>query len=352
MKREFRIGERAVGAGHPAFITAEIGLNHDGDPAIARELICAAARCGADAVKMQVFKADAFMTADIAKADYQEEALPGGEPLIEMWRRLEFSPRVLGQLRDCATELGLIFYGSAFDEDSISLLVDLGVPVLKVASGEVTNLPLLRKMAVLDLPIIMSVGMASQEEIAEAIAVLRKAGSEEVALLHSIANYPARVEDLNLLRMKKLEEVFDVPVGYSDHTTSHWGAIAAAALGARFIEKHVTMNKDQPGTDHVLSADPPELKALVQGVRAAECALGSGELGLLETEDQVRTLLRRSVVAAEEIAPGEKIRVRALTTKRPATGIAPKFMEDIAGRTAKRKIQRGAVMRWEDLDDE
>ncbi len=352
MEREFKIGKRVVGPGHPAFITAEIGLNHDGDPAIVRELIRAAAECGVDAVKMQVFKADAFMTANIAKADYQEETLGDSEPLIEMWKRLEFPPEVLRDLRDCAVGRGLIFYGSAFDEESIELMVELGAPVLKVASGEVTNLPLLRRMAAMDLPIIMSVGMASQEEIGEAIAVFHRDGKAPVALLHCVANYPARVEEVNLLRMKKLEDVFGLPVGYSDHTTSHWTAVAAAALGAQFIEKHVTMNKDQPGTDHVLSADPPELRALVEGVRAAESALGCGELGLLETEDQVRTLLRRSVVAAGDIACGEKISLRMLTTKRPATGIAPKSMEDIAGRTAKRAIPRGAFIRWEDLEDE
>ena len=349
MQSVFQIGDRTVGIGQPAFVTAEIGLNHDGDPNLARELIKAAADAGVDAVKFQVFRADAFISGDIAKAKYQKAALDSDETLFEVWQRLELSPEVLRELSLYVRDLGMFFYASAFDSYSVDLLEELGVQVFKVASGEVTNLPLIRKMAGKQHPMIMSVGMASLGEIEAALNAIRQTGNEEIALLHCVANYPTELADVNLRRMEKLHQVFDVPVGYSDHTTSIWAPVAAVALGAVFLEKHFTLNKNQPGTDHVLSADPVDMKAIVEGVRAVEAALGSGRLGLLETEREGRTLFRRGLVAATAIPAGTGITSDMVTAKRPAKGIEPAHLEIIIGRTARRDIASGAPITWDDI---
>lgn len=337
MQSVFQIGDRTVGIGQPAFVTAEIGLNHDGDPNLARQLVKAAADAGVDAVKFQVFRADAFVSGNVDKASF------------EKWQRLELSPDVLLELSNYARDLGVIFYASAFDSQSVDLLEELGVQVFKVASGEVTNLPLIRKIAEKQHPIIMSVGMASLGEIEAALNAIRQTGNEQVALLHCVANYPTELADVNLRRMEKLRQVFDVPVGYSDHTISIWPSVAAVALGAVFLEKHFTLNKNQPGTDHVLSADPAEMKAIVEGVRAVEAALGSDRLELLETEQEARIRGRRGLVAAKAIAAGTVITPDMVTAKRPATGIEPAHLEIVIGRMARRNIASDAPITWDDI---
>ena len=349
MQSVFQIGDRKVGIGQPVFITAEIGLNHNGNPELARKLIKAAADAGVDGVKFQVFRADTFISGDIAKAKCQKARLDSNEMLFEMWQRLELSPTVLHELSIYARDLGMFFYASAFNFESVELLEELGVQVFKVASGEVTNLPLIRRMAEKHHPMIMSMGMASLGEIEAALNAIRRTGNNQVALLHCVANYPTELADVNLRRMEKLRQVFDVPVGYSDHTTSIWSSVAAVALGAVFLEKHITLDKNQPGTDHILSADPAEMKAIVQGVRAVEAALGSARLEMLETEQEGRTLFRRGLVAAKAIPAGTVIASDMVTAKRPATGIEPAHLEIIIGRMARRNIANGAPITWEDV---
>lgn len=349
MQSVFQIGNRKVGIAEPAFITAEIGLNHSGDPDLARRLIKAAADSGVDAVKFQVFRTDSFIAGDIAKAKHQETNLNSDETQYEMWQRLELSADTLRSLSDYSRELDVIFYASAFDEESVDLLEALSVPVFKIASGEVTNVPLIKKIAEKQRPIIMSVGMASLGETESALNAIRKNGIDQVALLHCVANYPVELDNLNLLRIEKLRQVFDVPVGYSDHTTSIWASAASVALGAVFLEKHFTLNKDQPGTDHVLSADPVEMKAIVEGVRAIERALGSSRLELLETEREGRMLFRRGLVAAKSIPSGTVITSDMITVKRPAKGIAPMHLEIVIGRETLCDIEPGQPLTWQDI---
>ena len=349
MQSVFQIGNRKVGIAQPAFITAEIGLNHNGDPNLARQLIKAAADSGVDAVKFQVFQAESFISPDTERTNDQKATISSDKTPYEMLKRLELSPDLLSELNAYARESKMIFYGSAFDYQSVDILDQMGVEVFKIASGEVTNLPLIHNVAEKQKPIIMSVGMASLGEIEEAMNIVQKSGCEQIALLHCVANYPTEYNNVNLRRMEKLACVFDVPVGYSDHTTTIWASVAAAALGASFLEKHFTLDKNQTGPDHTLSADPADMKAIVDGVRAIESILGSDRLDRLETEEEVRKLARRGLVATKTILSGSVINPDMVTTKRPERGIAPKFLELIIGRMARRDIKNGAPITWDDV---
>jgi N-acetylneuraminate synthase/N,N'-diacetyllegionaminate synthase len=349
MKNVFQIEQKSVGCGCPAFITAEIGINHDGSPEAARELIRAAAGAGVDAVKFQVFRAESFVSGDIAKTKHQETVLGSDETVFEMWKRWELPPEELKKLCDYARSMGLVFYASAFDRESVELLNELSVTVFKIASGEVTNLPLIKTVAEHKRPIIMSVGMASLGEIEEAVDAIRAAGNEEAALMHCVANYPTEPADVHLRRIARLHQVFGLPVGYSDHTTTPWACVAAVALGAGFIEKHFTLDKNRPGADHALSADAAEMTEIVQGIRSTEAALGKAELALLETEREGRTLFRRGLVAIQDIPAGTVIAAGMISAKRPASGIQPKQIDLVVGRRASRDIPNGAPIRWSDI---
>lgn len=349
MENSFSVGNRQIGAGHPAFITAEIGINHDGDPAAARRMIQAAAQAGADAVKFQAFRADAFVSPKLAKSSHQEAALGAGESVFEMWQRLELSERDFRMLAEYAAELGVIFYASPFDAESVDMLAEIGAPLYKVASGELTNLPLIRRMAQKGLPMVLSVGMASLGEIEAALGVIYASGNRHAALLHCVANYPADPGNVHLRRITRLRQVFGVPVGYSDHTLSIWPSIAAVALGASLLEKHFTLDKTMPGCDHALSADPADLRALVEGVRAVEPALGSEDLTLLENESEGRILFRRSLMAACDIPAGAVLTAAMVAIKRPASGIEPAHLDIALGRTARRDIPAGDPITWRDV---
>ena len=347
MKDTFEIAKRTVGWKQPAFITAEIGLNHDGNLELAGQLIEAAAASGVDAVKFQVFRASSFISGDLTKAKHQKAALDSTESIFEMWKRLELSPADLRTLHGTANKLGLVFYASAFDCESVKFLNELDVPLFKIASGEVTNLPLLRATAEAGKPIIMSIGMATLGEIEAALEAIREAGNDRVVLMHCVANYPAKPGDVHLRRISKLRQVFGLPVGYSDHTTAPWSCVASIGFGASFIEKHFTLNKNRPGTDHALSADLSEMKAIVEGVREVEAAVGEDRLGLLETETEGRTLFRRGLVATREIAAGTVITAEMVTAKRPAIGIEPRHYEMVIGRKVVTDIASGAPITWE-----
>ncbi|MDQ6622108.1 MAG: N-acetylneuraminate synthase family protein [Verrucomicrobiota bacterium] len=349
MEDIFEIEGRTVGWQQPAFITAEIGLNHGGDPEMARQLIEAAADAGVDAVKFQVFRASSFISGELAKAKHQKVSLESSESVFEMWQRLELSSEELRGLCEQARKLGLVFHASAFDRESVEFLSELGVGVFKIASGEVTNLPLIRATAAAGKPIIMSIGMASLGEIEAALEAIGQAGNSRAVLMHCVANYPAKPQDVHLRRIEKLREVFGLPVGYSDHTTAPWACVASIAFGASFIEKHFTLNKDQPGTDHALSADPAEMKAIVEGIREVEAALGSNALKPLETEKEGRTLFRRGLVATKAIAEGETITAEMIAAKRPATGIEPQHFDLVIGRQARRAIASGAPLTWDSI---
>ena len=344
------IGSARVGAGHPCYVIAEAGVNHDGDVEQALRLVDAAAAAGADAVKFQTFVAERLVTADAPKAGYQLDTTDPDESQLEMLRALELAAddhrRILARCR----ERGITFLSTPFDDESVALLVELGVAALKVASPEVTNHPFLELVGSRGLPVLLSTGMATLAEVEAAVAVLAAAGCRDIALLHCVSAYPAPAGQANLRAIVTLAERFDVPVGYSDHTVGNGAALAAVALGARLIEKHLTLDRSLPGPDHAASLEPAELDELVRQVREVEAMLGDGLKRPMPCEEGNRTVVRRSLAAARDLPAGTTVAVDMLTALRPATGISPADRGAVLGRTLRRPLRRGQLVALEDLE--
>jgi sialic acid synthase SpsE len=347
MEQSIPIGHKNVGAKNPAFITAEIGINHNGDLKLAQEMIQAAARVGVDAVKFQAFRAESFVSKKTAKAGHQKSALAETESTYDMWKRLEFSAEDFRFLKGEADRLGLVFLSSALDDESLAILASLDIPAYKIASGDVTHLPFLRAVAALKKPIILSVGMATVTEIAEAVDTIHSQGNRQIVLLQCTALYPAPMAEVNLAKIKKLREVFEVPVGFSDHTTSIWTPPAAVTLGACLIERHFTLDKTLPGTDQAMSADPQEMGIIVEGIREVEAARGKGVIGPADSEEEGRTLFRRGLIAAGSIPRETRITAEMIRIKRPARGIAPKHVDLVIGRVARKDIAADEPITWD-----
>jgi N-acetylneuraminate synthase len=298
-----------------------------------------AAEAGADVVKFQTFVTERSITRTAPKAAYQEAATGREESQFDMVRRLELSAADHEAIVAACEQAGIEFLSTAFDPESFDLLVDLGIRRVKVASGELTNLPLLRHVARLGLPMLLSTGMADLGEIEAAIRAVEGAGTprDQLTLLHCTTEYPAPVDEVNLRAIATLRSAFGVPVGYSDHTTGIDVAIAAAALGATVIEKHFTLDRSQAGPDHQASLEPAELAELVAAIRRVERALGEGRKQPGPREVANRAIARKSIVAARPIAAGETFTAENLATKRPGTGLSPMAWDEIVGRTATRE---------------
>ena len=269
--------DQVLGEGEGAFVIAEAGVNHNGDMAIARQLIDAAAEAGCDAVKFQTFRAEALTSEDAEKAAYQKETSGENETQYEMLKRLELPQKEHRALMDYCAERGIAFLSSPFDEQSADFLEELDLPLFKIPSGEITNEPFLRHVARKGRPLIVSTGMSYLSEVEAAVRCIREEEGAEMALMHCVSNYPARFEDVNLRAMGTLRQAFGGAVGYSDHTMGIEAPIAAVALGAELIEKHFTLDRDMPGPDHRASLEPGELEAMMRGIRNIERALGDGK---------------------------------------------------------------------------
>lgn len=339
------------------FIIAEAGVNHNGDPILARELVVAAAKAGADAVKFQTFKAEKLVAPGTPKAAYQEKNTGGGDQL-DMLRSLELSDEITRELFNLCDDCGIEFMSTPFDEDSADFLVSMGMRRIKVPSGELTNHPFLRFLAARKLPLILSTGMADLNEIVESVEVIRsawaKAGEERpienlLTILHCTSDYPARLEDVNLRAMQTIAKQTSIPIGYSDHTQGILVSQGAVALGARVIEKHFTLDKDLPGPDHKASLSPEELLEMVLSIRSMEVALGSWEKAATASEHPVRALVRRSAVAITAIAAGDIFSRENIALLRPGTGIPPSDFEGILGKRATRSVSSGQVLAWDDI---
>ena len=319
-------------------IIAEAGVNHNGDINLAKKLIDAAVDAGADLVKFQTFNAEHLTTYSAPKADYQFLGTDTKESQYEMLRKLELTEAMHRELIAYCAELGIGFFSTGFDVDSIDMLVRLGQNLFKIPSGEITNLPYLRHIGQLNKFIILSTGMSNMEEIEEAIDVLVSSGTlrSKITVLHCTTSYPAPICDVNLRAMQGIKNKLNIDVGYSDHTLGIEIPIAAAALGATVIEKHFTIDRNLPGPDHKASLLPAELKAMVVGIRNIEGALGNGIKRLMPSEIGNRTIARKSIVASQSIQNGEVFTQNNLTTKRPGSGISPMKWDQILGRTADR----------------
>jgi N,N'-diacetyllegionaminate synthase len=323
------------------FIIAEAGVNHNGSIDIAKKLIDVAAETGADAVKFQTFKAENMVSRFAAKAEYQKKTTDADESQFDMIKRLELNEDAHKELMDYGRDKGIIFLSSPFDLESIDLLNNLGLEIFKIPSGEITNLPYLRKIGRLKEKVILSTGMADLEEIGNAINVLTEYGTrkDDITVLHCNTEYPTPFEDVNLLAMLTIREVFKVKVGYSDHTLGIEVPLAAVALGTSIIEKHFTLDKNMDGPDHKASLDPLELKAMVNAVRNIEKALGNGIKKPSRSEMKNIQVVRKSIVAAKDIKKGEVLGEDNITVKRPAGGISPMEWDNVLGKRAKRDFR-------------
>jgi N-acetylneuraminate synthase len=344
--RRFSVGERIVGEGQPVFVVAEAGVNHNSDLGLARRLVDVAGDAGADAVKFQTFRSETLVTPDAPQAAYQREATGSVESQRQMLARLELTLDQHALLRDHCAKRGILFVSTPFDEGSADALETLGVPLFKLASGEVTNLPLLRHVAAKGKPVILSTGMSTLGEVAEAVAAFRGAGDPPLALLHCVSAYPAPPSEMNLRAMDTLRERFGCPVGLSDHTLGIEVAVAAVARGAAIIEKHFTLDRSLPGPDHRASLEPGELGALVRAIRLVEGALGDGEKRPMPAEADTRRLARRSLVAARAIRAGERLSADLVAIKRPGTGIPPGDLPRALGRVVRRDLAADEVIDW------
>jgi N-acetylneuraminate synthase len=338
------IAGRAIGDGHPCFVIAEAGVNHNGDPRLARELVRVAAEAGADAVKFQTFAAERLATAAAPKASYQVARTERDESAQAMLRRLELDRDEHVQLIADCKSAGVMFLSSAFDEGSADMLDELGVDAFKVPSGEITNLAYLRHVAAKKRPLIVSTGMSTLEEVEVAVAAIRETADVPFVLLHCVSLYPAPLAGTNLRAMETMRARFGVPVGYSDHTEGLTAALAAVALGAAVIEKHFTVDRALPGPDHAASLEPDELRALIQGIRGVESALGDGVKRPLPEEAETAVVARKSVVAAADIQAGAAIERDMLAIKRPGNGLPPAKLDWVVGRAARRAIPAGTVI--------
>ncbi len=322
----------------PTLIIAEAGVNHNGDINLAKQLVDAAARAGADLVKFQTFSAHRLVTQDAPKAQYQTETTDPSQSQFDMLRKLELTAQMHEVLLEHCKKQDIGFLSTGFDIESLEYLAKLGLSRFKVPSGEITNLPYLRRIGSLSKPLILSTGMATLGEIEAALEILDQAGisRSQITVLHCNTEYPTPMSDVNLKAMCTIRDAFGVTVGYSDHTQGIEVPIAAVALGAAVIEKHLTLDRSLPGPDHKASLEPEEFAAMVRAIRNIEQATGDGIKRPSNSEAKSRSIVRKSLVAARPIRAGETFTHENITVKRPGIGISPMRWDEVVGRSALR----------------
>jgi N,N'-diacetyllegionaminate synthase len=340
--RTITIGRREVGEGCPCFIVAEAGINHNGDAALAAELVDAAAEAGADAIKFQTHFPEHEMLRGGATAAYV------GESLFDLLTRTALSREDHVTLRDRAQRKGILFLSTPFSREAADFLETLGVPAFKTGSGELTHLPMQQHIARKGRPMIVSTGMSTAEEIDRTVQTIRAAGTP-FALMHCTSTYPTPYEHVQLWCIGALRRQYGVPVGFSDHTLGRFIAFAAVAVGANLFEKHFTISRSLPGPDQQGSMEPAELAELVRGIRAIEQAAGAVKQ-IQPGEQDVRNMAHHSVVSMRHIAAGATIAAGDVWAKRPGTGIPARRLDEIVGRVARRSIPPDRLISWDDLN--
>ena len=320
----------------PVTIIAEAGVNHNGSLEMAKEMARVAKECGADIVKYQTAVPELVVSRFAEKAAYQKETTDAAESQLDMIRKLHFSFDGHRELKEYCDQIGIQYLSAPFDIPSVRFLASLKLPLLKIPSGEITNLPYLEEVGKTRIPVLLSTGMSTLNEITDALGILDDNGCPEATVLHCNTQYPTPYEDANLSAMLELFDQFGLPVGLSDHTPGWECDVAATVLGATVIEKHFTLDKSLPGPDQKASLDPAEFKAMVDAVRHVEAALGDGRKHVTASEALNKPIARKSIVAARAIAAGEVFTAENLTTKRPGDGISPMRWYEVLGQTAKR----------------
>ena len=332
------IAHKTIGPGHPCLVIAEAGVNHNGDTALAYQLIDAAAEAGVDVVKFQTFKAEKLVTASARMAGYQIANTESERSQFEMLKGLELPYAEHRGLKEYAESKGLIFLSTPFDEGAIDFLADLGVAFFKVGSGDLTNIPYLRRMGSKGLPIVISTGMASMAEAEEAVQTIRNTGNDQIVVLHCTTNYPCPESEVNLRAMHELGAHLGLMAGYSDHTQGIEVPVVAVAAGALVIEKHYTLDRTMEGPDHKASLEPGELQEMVRRIRHTEMLLGDGKKRPLASELEISKVARKSVVAAQDIPAGVLITPEMLCIKRPGTGLHPREYDRVIGKLSLRAM--------------
>ena len=328
------------------FIIAEAGVNHNGSIKLAKQLVDVAVNAGADAVKFQTFKAADLVSKNAKKAEYQKTTTDEEESQFDMIKKLELDGQSHRELISYCKSKKIMFLSSPFDLDSIKLLHDLGLEIFKIPSGEITNLPYLRKIGKLNKKVILSTGMANLDEIKDAIDILRTEGTQKdkITVLHANTMYPTPMRDVNLKAMLTIGKTFDISYGYSDHTLGIEVDIAAVAMGAKCIEKHFTLDKNLKGPDHKASLEPDELKSMISAIRNIEIALGSGIKKPTDSEALNIQIARKSIVAKTKIKKGDILNEKNLSIKRPGSGISPMRWDKIVGTKAKKNYNEDELL--------
>ncbi|MEG1254892.1 N-acetylneuraminate synthase [Clostridium sp.] len=331
------------------FIIAEAGVNHNGSIEIAKKLVDMAAECGADAIKFQTFKAEECVGAYADKAEYQMENMPVEESQLEMVRKLELPFEEFRILQSYCKGKGILFISTPDGTESLNFLVSLDVPLIKIGSTEVSNVEYLKEIGNTGKEIILSTGMSTLGEVEQAINILKSTGNKNVKIMHCTTDYPTKEEDVNVRAMVTMREAFKIPVGLSDHTVGCEAAIAAVALGAEFIEKHITLDKEMDGPDHKASMEPEAFKEYVNAIRNTEKLLGDGIKRPTSREIGIMKDVRRSIVAKYDLHKGTVINKSMLAYKRPGSGINPELSDVISGRTLKKDMKQDELIMWEYL---
>jgi N,N'-diacetyllegionaminate synthase len=331
------------------FIIAEAGVNHNGSIEIAKKLVDMAVECGADAIKFQTFKAEECVGAYADKAEYQMENMPVKESQLDMVRKLELPFEEFRVLQSYCEEKGILFISTPDGTESLNFLVSLNVPIIKIGSTEVSNVEYLKEIGNTGKEIILSTGMSTLGEVEQAINILKSTGNKNIKIMHCTTDYPTAEEDVNVRAMVTMREAFKVPVGLSDHTVGNEAAVVAVALGAEFVEKHITLDNKMDGPDHKASMGPMEFKSYITAIRNAEKVLGDGIKRPTAREILIMKDVRRSIVASTDLTKGTVIEKTMLAYKRPGSGIKPELSDVVAGRILKRDIHADELIMWEDL---
>ncbi|MDP8230764.1 MAG: N-acetylneuraminate synthase [Candidatus Gorgyraea atricola] len=328
------------------FIIAEAGVNHNGSVDIAKRMVDAAIEADVDAIKFQTFKAEKIITKSAPKAEYQKDTTDKEESHFDMIKKLELDMKAHLEILDYCKKNKIAFLSSPFDSESIDLLDKLGLNLFKIPSGEITNLPYIRKIGSLKKEIILSTGMSDLKEIENALNILEAFGTPKgrITVLHCNTEYPTPIEDVNLQAMVTMKDTFGVNVGYSDHTCGIEVSIAAVAMGASVIEKHFTLDKNMQGPDHKASLEPDELKAMTKAIRNTEKAMGDGVKRASQSELKNKVVVRKSIVASRGIIKDEIFTEKSIIPKRPGSGISPMEWDNIIGKKAKRNFNEGEMI--------
>lgn len=348
----FNIGDKVIGKDSKPFIIAEAGINHNGNINLAKKMILAAKEAGVDAVKFQTFRTEEFIQDRKEMYTYQSQGIEVTESQYEMFKRTEFSEKEWKEIKEFCDEQSVIFLSTVSGIDGIELLLRIGIDAIKVGSDDFVNIPLLRKYEKYGLPMFVSCGMATEEEIAIVLRTLRVHEGHPVCLMLCTSEYPTPSEDVNAKKLITISEKFpEVIPGFSDHTRGNTAAIVATAYGAKVFEKHFTLDHNFPGPDHWFSANPVELKSWAGGIREAYEMLGNSELKPTVTEEKQRLVMHRSIIAARNIKEGEQLTDENLVLLRPGDGIGAVYWEKIIGQKVKRNILKDEKLTWEDIDD-